>query len=80
MSFLSALALALSVLWNSQAAIIVAFSAWGLHVFDLLRSPLPPLWLVSNSFWGNQTLLIVLALLCLALAFFRAFRQEQRYV
>ena len=80
MLFLSALGLALSVFWSSQAAIIVAFSAWGLHVFDLLRSPLPPLLQFSNSLWTNQTLLLALTGSFLALAFFRAFRQEQRYV
>ncbi len=80
MLFLSALALALSVMWNSQAAIITAFSAWGLHVFDKLGSPLLPLWQVFNGLWTNQILLLALTLLCLALAFFRAFRQEQRYV
>jgi hypothetical protein len=79
MLFLSALALALSVIWNSQAAIIVAFSAWGLHVFDLLRSPLPALWELSNGLWSNQTLLLCLAGSFLALAFLRVFRQEQRY-
>jgi len=79
MLFLSALALALSVIWNSQAAIIVAFSVWGLHVFDALSSPLPALWQFSNALWSNQALLVALALACLALAFMRAFRQEQRY-
>jgi hypothetical protein len=79
MLFLSALALALSVLWNSQTAIIMAFSVWGLPVFDTLHRPLPALWQVSNALWSNQTLLLYLALLCLVLAFFRVFRQEQRY-
>ncbi len=79
MLFLSALALALSVLWNSQAAIIVAFSAWGLHVFDALHAPVPALWQVSNGLWSNQTLLLCLAGSFLALAFVRVFRQEQRY-
>jgi hypothetical protein len=80
MLFLSALALALSVIWNSQAAIIAAFSIWGLHVFDALRSPLPALVDFSNALWSNQMLLVLLALLCLALAFLRTLRQEQRYV
>jgi hypothetical protein len=80
MLFLSALALALSVLWNSQVAIIVACSAWGLHVFDVFRSPLPALGEVFNGLWTNQTVLVLLALACLALAFVRVFRQEQRYV
>lgn len=79
MFFLSALALALSVIWNSQAAIIMAFCAWGLHVFDTLRGPLPALWQVSNALWSNQTVLLCLALLCLALAFVRVFYPEQRY-
>ncbi len=79
MLFLSSLALALSVLWNSQAAIIVAFCAWGLHVFGALQSSLPMLWRVSNGLWSNQTVLLCLALFCLALTFARALRQEQRY-
>ncbi len=79
MLFLSALALALSVIWNSQAAIIVAFSAWGLHVLAVFRSPLSALGEMVNSLWTNQTLLVCLALVCVALAFFRVFRQEQRY-
>jgi hypothetical protein len=79
MLFLSALALALSVIWNSQAAIIIAFSAWGLHALDMLNSPLPALRQISNGLWSNQTLLLCLALLCLALAFVRVFGQEQRY-
>jgi len=79
MLFLSALALALSVIWNSQAAIIVAFSAWGLHVFDALHSPVPALSQLSDGLWSNQTLLLCLALLCLLLAFVRVFGQEQRY-
>lgn len=79
MLFLSALALALSVIWNSQAAIIAAFSVWGVHVFDALHSPLLALANLSNGLWSNQTLLVGLAALCLALAFFRVFRQEQRY-
>jgi hypothetical protein len=80
MLFLSALALALSVIWNSQAAIIAAFSLWGVHVFDALRSPLPALADFSSALWSNQMLLVLLALLCLALAFLRTLRQEQRYV
>jgi hypothetical protein len=79
MLFLSALALALSVIWNSQASIIVAFSLWGLHVFDALNRPLPALGGFANNLWSNQTLLVCLALVCLALAFWRVFRQEQRY-
>ena len=81
MLFLSALALALSVLWSSQAAIIVAFSAWGLHVFGRAAAArCRTLWQVSNGLWTNQTLLLALTGSFLALAFFRAFRQEQRYV
>ncbi len=79
MLFLSALALALSVIWNSQAAIIAAFSVWGAHVFDALRSPLPAVAGFFNALWSNQMLLVLLALLCLALAFLRTLRQEQRY-
>ncbi len=79
MFFLSALALALSVIWNSQASIIVAFSLWGLHVFDVLNRSMPPFWGLSGGLWSNQTLLVCLALVCLALAFWRVFRQEQRY-
>jgi hypothetical protein len=79
MLFLSALALALSVIWNSQAAIIVAFSVWGLHVIDALHSPVPGLSQLSDGLWSNQTLLLCLALLCLVLAFARVFGQEQRY-
>jgi hypothetical protein len=78
MLFLSALALALSVLWNSQVAIILAFSTWGLHIFGALQSSLPALWQVSNDLWSNQTVLLCLALFCLTLAFARVFRQEQR--
>jgi hypothetical protein len=79
MLFLSALALALSVIWTSQAAITAAFSAWSLHVFNALHSPLPMLWQLSNGLWSNQALLLCLALFCLALAFVRVFKQEQRY-
>src|SRR5215467_720235 len=52
MLFLTALALALSVIWNSQAAIIVAFSAWGLHVFDALHSSVPALSHLSDGLWS----------------------------
>jgi hypothetical protein len=37
------------------------------------------LWQLSNGLWSNQTLLLCLALFCLALAFVRVFKQEQRY-
>ena len=79
MLFLSALALALSVIWNSQAAIIVAFSFWGFHIFGEAHSPLLVVSDFSSVLWSNQAVLILLALLCLALAFLRVFRQEQRY-
>ncbi len=79
MLFLSALALALSVIWNSQAAIIAAFSVWGFHIFGEAHSPLLAFSDFSSALWSNQTVLIALALACLALAFLRVFRQEQRY-
>ncbi len=79
MLFLSALALALSVILNSQTAIIVAFSIWSLRVLDALHSPLPALSDFSSALWANQALLVALAGSFLALAFFRAFQQEQRY-
>ena len=81
MLFLSALALALSVIVNSQMAIIIAFSLWGLHLVTQLRGPgvFPDVALFTNALWSNQTLLYVLAALCFALALFRATRQEQRY-
>jgi hypothetical protein len=79
MLFLSALALALSVIWNSQAAIIAAFIAWGFHIFGEAHSPFLAASDLSSALWSNQTVLILLALACLALAFLRVFRQEQRY-
>jgi len=82
MLFLSALALALSVLINSQSAIIIAFSLWGLHLVNQFRGPgvFPDFAVFTDALWSNQTLLYVLAALCVALALIRATQQEQRYV
>ena len=81
MLFLSALALALSVIINSQMAILIAFSLWGLHLVTQWRGPglFPDLAIFTDALWSNQTVLYALAALCFALAFFRATRQEQRY-
>lgn len=80
MLFLSALALALSVIWSSQGAIVIAFSLWGMRVL-LLTHPraLDDLAGFYSVFWSNQGLLCLLAVLCIGLAFFRVTRQEQRY-
>ena len=81
MLFLSALALALSVIINSQMGMIIAFSLWGLHLVTQLRGPglFPDFAAFTDALWSNQTLLYVLAALCFVLAFIRATRQEQRY-
>lgn len=81
MLFLSALALALSVFLNSQSAIILAFSLWGLHIIAEWHEPglFPDLTTFLNAWWSNQTLLLGLAALCFALALLRATRREQRY-
>lgn len=81
MLFLSALALALSVIVNSQMAMIIAFSLWGLHLITQLRGPglFPDVAAFTDALWSNQTLLYVLAAVCFALALLRATRQEQRY-
>ncbi len=81
MLFLSALALVLSVLWNSQGAIVIAFSLWGMRVL-LLTHPrvLDDFAGFSDALWSNQGLLLGLTALCMGLAFFRVTRQEQRYV
>ncbi len=82
MLFLSALALALSVLWSSQGAIVVAFGLWGLRVLVLTHEHgiTADFAGFSNALWSNQALLILLAVICVGLAFFRVMRQEQRYV
>jgi hypothetical protein len=81
MLFLSALALALSVLWNSQGAIIIAFGLWGLRVLLLThdRGMLADVADFFGALWSNQTLLCLLAVMCVGLAFLRVLRQEQRY-
>lgn len=81
MLFLSALALALSVTLSSQAALLIAFSLWGLRLVVQTRGPgiIPDVAGFSNALWSNQILLCVLAVLCIAVALFRATRQEQRY-
>ena len=80
MLFLSALALALSVLWNSQGAIVSAFSLWGLRVLVTHEhSMLKDIAGFSSALWSNQGLLVLLAALCVGLAFVRVLRQEQRY-
>jgi hypothetical protein len=81
MLFLSALALALSVIVNSQMAMLIAFSLWGLHLVTQLRGPgaFPDVAAFTDALWSNQTLLYLLAALCFVLAFIRATRQEQRY-
>ncbi len=81
MLFLSALALALSVIVNSQMAMLIAFSLWGLHLVTQWRGPglFPDVAAFTDALWSNQTLLFVLAALCFVLAFIRATWQEQRY-
>lgn len=81
MLFLSALALALSVMHSSQTALLIAFSLWGLRLVVQTRSPgvFPDVAGFLNALWSNQIVLCVLAVLCIVVALYRATRQEQRY-
>jgi hypothetical protein len=81
MLFLSALALALSVIWSSQGAIMIALSLWGLRVLMLTHklSMVEDFAGFSNALWSNQGLLFLLAAVCVGLAFLFVRRQEQRY-
>jgi hypothetical protein len=81
MLFLSALALALSVIWNSQGAIVIAFGLWGLRVLVLTHrhGTLEYVANFSAVLWSNQALLLLLAALGIGMAFLFVRRQEQRY-